>query len=174
MGKKKNKSKTPTWNGAGAEPGPAAVAEADEEEEAAPTYAGPRLPLNCGATVAVRGVKSDRFNGRHGLIEALMSPKDPGRCQVSLLVAGGHSVDPDQDILGVKAANLEVVCGDCFAPGPQSRCSKCKGPSYCNRECREFAPCKPPTLRHRFPLPLPWPKRLPHRRIERDALGGIC
>jgi hypothetical protein len=79
------------------------------------------------------GLKSGGFNGRRGVVRGEGAG---GRAQVSLLEAEGHEIDPAQGPIAVKPEHLASLCAFCFAPKPPNRCSRCKGSSYCGKECQ--------------------------------------
>jgi hypothetical protein len=123
----------------GAKPKPAA-AEAPAAHDAAavvepdarkPTKAGGYV--GAGATVLLVGVKRGGFNGRHAVVRG---DGVKGHVLVSLLEPDGHELDPAEGLIAAKPEQLASLCAFCFAPAPRNRCSRCKGASYCGRECQ--------------------------------------
>lgn len=89
--------------------------------------------VGAGATVLLVGVKRGGFNGRHGIVRG---DGVKGHVLVSLLESDSHEVDPAEGLVAAKPDQLASLCAFCFAPKPRNRCSRCKGASYCGRECQ--------------------------------------
>lgn len=139
MGKKAQKKKPQTQSAASlaasllsGEPLSATTAEESYQSHHARR---PALAVTVGAIVELRNLKTERFNRRHAVVDEMEI--DPGgRCRVSLLNSEDQTRDPDERPISLKVSNMFVVCGFCLAPHPGNRCSKCKGPGYCDRDCQ--------------------------------------
>jgi hypothetical protein len=113
-------------------------AKADASAGSPPIDEADERKPSIGAIVCIEGLKAARFNGRHAIVESESGGSSGGgsgsgsnsRFQLSLLVeaedGSEQTLDGDEASISVKWANARVVCGYCFAPKPQNRCSRCK------------------------------------------------
>ena len=86
-----------------------------------------------GAVVRLRGLKTERLNEKYAVVDDAPthhSSLASNRLQLSLFVGGDDGgnaqLDASEPGIAVKASNVRVVCGCCFAPNPTNRCSRCK------------------------------------------------